>query len=191
MTFTFAYLLCPIILPNISKRSLEWIMILKVAKILANLVPNYPFTPKQIFSGKLTNITFAYLLSSIIQQRLKQILRANHYIQGCIILSQIGSKLPIFPKHSVQPSPPPLSAGRGRGWTSFQIFKKGGLIGPQLWEEVTGQEEGNGGGGIQFLRGVDTMMHPMTSCIVLAQIEPKLPFPPKGTFLENLTNIKH
>ena len=127
MTFTFAYLLCPIILPNISKRSLEWIMILKVAKILANLVPNYPFTPKQIFSGKLTNITFAYLLSSIIQQRLKQILRANHYIQGCIILSQIGSKLPIFPKYSVQPSPPPLSAGGGGGGVEppFKFSKRG------------------------------------------------------------------
>ena len=98
MFVTFAYLLCPIILPKISKQSLEWIMILKVAKILANVVPNYPFAPKQNFLWKLTNITFAYLLSSIIQQCLKQIFRADHYIQGCIILAQIGSKLPIFPK---------------------------------------------------------------------------------------------
>ena len=49
MSVTFDYLLCTIILPNISKRSLEWIMMLKVAEILANLVPNYPFALKHNF----------------------------------------------------------------------------------------------------------------------------------------------
>ena len=42
---------------------------------------------------KLTNITFAYLLSATILQYFKQI-----FIQGCIILAQIGPKRTIFPK---------------------------------------------------------------------------------------------
>ena len=46
--------------------------------------------------GKLTNITFAYLLSPTIRQHFKQIL-----IQGCIILAQIGPKLPILPKRYI------------------------------------------------------------------------------------------
>ena len=47
VTVTFGYLLCPIILFTILKRSLEWIRILKVTKILANVVPNYPFFQKE------------------------------------------------------------------------------------------------------------------------------------------------
>ena len=46
--------------------------------------------------GKLTNITFAYLLSPTILQHFKQILK-----QGCIILAQIGPKLPILPKRYI------------------------------------------------------------------------------------------
>ena len=42
---------------------------------------------------KLTNITFAYLLSPTILQHFKQI-----FIQGCIILAQIGPKLSISSK---------------------------------------------------------------------------------------------
>ena len=42
---------------------------------------------------------------------------------------------------------PPLSAGRGWGWgaggVSYQIFKKGGLTGPQFLEEVAGKEWGD------------------------------------------------
>ena len=45
---------------------------------------------------KLTNITFAYLLSPTILQYFKQILK-----QGCIILAQIGPKLPILPKRYI------------------------------------------------------------------------------------------
>ena len=51
MIVTFAYLLCPIIPSNISKRPLERIMIFKVAKLLANVVPNYPFAAKQNILG--------------------------------------------------------------------------------------------------------------------------------------------
>ena len=47
-------------------------------------------------SGKLTNITFAYLLSPTILQHFKQILK-----QGSIILAQIGPKLPILPKRYI------------------------------------------------------------------------------------------
>ena len=61
MTVVLAYLMCPIILLNISKRLLEWIMILKVAEILTDVVPNYPFAPKGIFFRKLIKITFTYL----------------------------------------------------------------------------------------------------------------------------------
>ena len=46
--------------------------------------------------GKLTNITFVYLLSPIIQQHFKQILK-----QSCIILAQIGPKLFILPKRYI------------------------------------------------------------------------------------------
>ena len=42
---------------------------------------------------KLTNITFAYLLSPTIILHFKQM-----FIQGCILLAQIGSKLLISPK---------------------------------------------------------------------------------------------
>ena len=61
MTVVLAYLLCPIILLNTSKRLLEWIMILKVAEILTNVVPNYLFAPKGNFFKKSIKITFAYL----------------------------------------------------------------------------------------------------------------------------------
>ena len=46
--------------------------------------------------GKLTNITFAYLLSPTTLQLFKQILK-----QGCIILACIGPKLSILPKRYV------------------------------------------------------------------------------------------
>ena len=45
---------------------------------------------------KLINIIFAYLLSPTILQHFKQILK-----QGCIILVQIVSKLPILPKRYI------------------------------------------------------------------------------------------
>ena len=41
------------------------------------------------------------------------------------------------------------------GWTSYQIFKKGGgLIGPWLWEGVGGKEGGKffQGGGCNFYK---------------------------------------
>ena len=47
MIVTFAYLLYPIIPPNILKRPLEWFMIFKVVKLLANVDPSYPFATKQ------------------------------------------------------------------------------------------------------------------------------------------------
>ena len=73
-------------------------MILAIAKMLANVVPNYPFAPEGNLTNirKLTNITFAYQLSPTILQHFKQIL-----IQGCIILAQIGPNLPIFPKRYI------------------------------------------------------------------------------------------
>ena len=49
--------------------------------------------PKGTCFRKLTNITFAYLLSPTMLQHFKQVFK-----QGCIILAQIGPKLPIFPK---------------------------------------------------------------------------------------------
>ena len=42
--------------------------------------------------------------------------------------------------HSLHPSP--LYAGGGGGWTSYQIFKKGDLTGPQFLEEIAGTEGG-------------------------------------------------
>ena len=46
--------------------------------------------------GKLTNITFAYLLTPTILQHFNQILK-----QVCIILGQFGPKLPILPKRYI------------------------------------------------------------------------------------------
>ena len=54
---------------------------------------------------------------------------------------------------------PPLCASplallsAGGGGTSYQIFKKGGLTGPKLWEGVAGKEGGNFfHGGLPFLQ---------------------------------------
>ena len=49
MTVTFVYLLCSIMLLNISKKSLEWIMTLNVAKIWANSDLNYSIASKGDF----------------------------------------------------------------------------------------------------------------------------------------------
>ena len=49
MTVTFVYLLSSIMLLNIWKISLEWIMILNIAKFWANLDPNYPIASKGDF----------------------------------------------------------------------------------------------------------------------------------------------
>ena len=46
---------------------------------------------KRDFSGKLTTITFVYLVSPTILQNLKQIVRADNLIYHCIILAQIRS----------------------------------------------------------------------------------------------------
>ena len=73
-------------------------MILKVGKIWANLGLNYSFASKEDFSGKLTNITFVYLVNPIILLHFKQILRADHKISGYIILIEIDTKLPVCPK---------------------------------------------------------------------------------------------
>ena len=80
LTVIFAYLLCPIILLNIWKRSLEWIVILKVAKMLANVVPNskLPIFPRKeiVFENWLTSLLPTYW-APIILQHFKQILRAD------------------------------------------------------------------------------------------------------------------
>ena len=50
------------------------------------------------------------------------------------------------------PLPPPfLSAGRG-GWTSYQIFKRGSLTEPQLWEGGCWKRGGNFFRGLQFYK---------------------------------------
>ena len=64
--------------------------------MFANVVPSYPFAPEGNLFWKVTNITFAYLLSPTILQHFKQIVK-----QGCIILAQIGPKLPILPKRYI------------------------------------------------------------------------------------------
>ena len=50
------------------------------------------------FLGKLNNIIFAYLLSPFILLHLKQVLRADPKILGCIVLIQIGSDFSIYPE---------------------------------------------------------------------------------------------
>ena len=97
MIINFACLLHPIIPPNISKRLLEWIMIFKVAELLANVVLNYPHAAKQYFGGNLT-ATIVYLLYCIILQYFKKILCYQIIRKGCIILAQIGLELPFPPK---------------------------------------------------------------------------------------------
>ena len=79
MTVTFVYLLSSIMLLNIWKISLEWIMILNVAKFWANLDPNYPIASKGdfFFFGKLTKSLLSIYCAPIILH-LKQILRADH-----------------------------------------------------------------------------------------------------------------
>ena len=81
MTVTFVYLLSSIMLLNIWKISLEWIMILNVAKFWANLDPNYPIASKGdfffFFFGKLTKSLLSTDWAPIILH-LKQILRADH-----------------------------------------------------------------------------------------------------------------
>ena len=94
MIVTFAYLLCPIIPSNISKRPLERIMIFKVAKLLANVVPNYPFAAKQnFFGGNFTATAIWLLLCCIILGHFKKTFCELIIRQGCIILAQIGPKL--------------------------------------------------------------------------------------------------
>ena len=82
---------------NISKKLLEQIMIMKVAKIWANSGLKYSFSLKGVFSGKLTVITYVYLVSHMILQHFKNILKANHQTSGCMILVQNGSKFPVYP----------------------------------------------------------------------------------------------
>ena len=100
MIVTFAYLLCPIIPPNISKRLLERIMIFKVAKLLANIVLNYPFAAKQNFFFWYLTAVIVYLLYCIILQHFKKIFGDQIIRQSCIILAQIGPKLPFLPKEN-------------------------------------------------------------------------------------------
>ena len=52
-------------------------MIVKVAKIRANSGLNYSLAPEEDFSGKLTTITFVYLVRPIILPHFKQIIRAD------------------------------------------------------------------------------------------------------------------
>ena len=73
-------------------------MILKVTRIWVKLGLNYSFASKGHFSGKLTTITFVYVVRPIMLLHFKKILRADHKISGNIILVQIESKLPICPK---------------------------------------------------------------------------------------------
>ena len=73
-------------------------MILKVTRIWVKLGLNYSFASKGHFSGKLTTITFVYVLSPIMLLHFKKVLRADHKISGNIILVQIEFKLPICPK---------------------------------------------------------------------------------------------
>ena len=75
-------------------------MILKVEKIWANLGLNYSFTMKRDFSGKLTTITFVYLVSPTILQNLKQIVRGDNLMYRCIILAQIRSSCLFTPKYN-------------------------------------------------------------------------------------------
>ena len=49
--------------------------------------------------------------------------------------------------HNIVGTPSPFCRG-GRGWDPNQVFKKGGLTGPQLLEGVAGKE------GVTFSRGV-------------------------------------
>ena len=45
--------------------------------------------------------------------------------------------------HNIVGTPSPFCRGGGRGWDSNQVFKKGGLTGPQLLEGVAGKEGGD------------------------------------------------
>ena len=73
------------------KKIIRVIMILKVAKLLANVVPNYPFAPEGNFFQKVDQHHFCLFIELPILQHFKQIL-----IQGSTILAQIGPILPIF-----------------------------------------------------------------------------------------------
>ena len=104
--------------------------------------------------GKLTNITFAYLLSPTILKHFKII-----FIQGCIILAQIVSKLPIFLKRYFQ----------GKLTITFVCLLNSILLQrlkKNLRERIIRQ-----------------------GYIVLVQIGIKFPCPPKENLSEKLTNI--
>ena len=85
--------MCPFTILKISKKSLERIMVLKVAKCWPMWFQINHLTQKGTCFGKLSNIFFANLLSLTILEHSKQIL-----IPGCKILTQLGPQLPIFPK---------------------------------------------------------------------------------------------
>ena len=89
------YLLCPIMLLSVSKILLEQIIVVNVAKILANSGRNYSFSLKDDFSEKLKTITFVYLVGPIILQHFKQILTA---IKVAYLWHELGPNCPFFPE---------------------------------------------------------------------------------------------
>ena len=98
MAVTFVYLLCPIMLINISQRLLAQAMLQKAPKIWTNLGLNYPFAPKSDFSGKVDYHNLCLSSQPNILRYFKKIFRVDHQIQLCTILPKIGSKLSISTK---------------------------------------------------------------------------------------------
>ena len=77
---TLVYILCPIMLHFKKKnpQSKSWKHML--ARFQVKLDPNCLFAPKRNLFGKLTNVTFVYLLCPILQQLFYKILRVDHQI---------------------------------------------------------------------------------------------------------------
>ena len=98
MIVTFAYLLCPIIRPNILKRPLEQIMIFKVAKHLADVIWNHSFAAKQNIFWEIWLLLLSTYCTVLYYNTSKKILCDQIIRQGCIILAQIGPELPFPPK---------------------------------------------------------------------------------------------
>ena len=78
MIVTFAYLLCPIIAPNILKRPLEQIMVFKVAKPLANVVTNQPFGAKQNIFWEILLLLLSTYCIVLYYNFQKNFLQADH-----------------------------------------------------------------------------------------------------------------
>lgn len=82
---TFVYLLCPILQQLFYKILRVDHQISKAAWLWAKLGPICPFALKEDFMGKITNVTFVYLLCLIMPLTFKKVLGGNQEISVCTL----------------------------------------------------------------------------------------------------------